>query len=291
MARIIRVAVANITTHPHSPENYITIFTEVLKLCRSAKVRGSDHLILGKFSPISEGNPLGGIWGQFYRYVNIDKSMPALDLDKLEPIFSKDGSATIPIPDNIKPNLRMVDFVFFPHGHRLFFSLEHISPYTALSAFVALFNALQIFEKHGDVNVILEQKSDIMTEISKLESLTRLTLKFTIPNGDDLSHLKNSLTTRYGKRLNATQVTESYTGSRKRSLTPKNDDETMASIELALSNGEVTAEGFQEGTKVALKSKRYPEVFTQRYNPNQMTKVYTLQSMARSLMDKFTRKG
>lgn len=291
MKRILRFAAINITTHPHSPEKYFHLFEDLFKLMKPVKVRGSDYLVLGQYSPVVEGSPLEGIWGQFYRYVNIDKSLPALDLSQLKPIVSVDGTATLPIPDHIKPNLRTIDFVFFPRGHRLFYDVNFLSPYSAQKALISLMNCLDLHEVYGDVNVVVEQKTNIIDEILGLDSLTKLSLSFTMPNADDLSHLKDKIAQRFGVKVNATRVKEELTGKRGDGLTPEEDPETSAMMELALSNGEIVAGGFADGKKVEYRSKKYPEVFAETYDPRLTTAQYALRVAAARELNRLIKKG
>ena len=88
MARMKKLAISvmNIKIHPHSPQLYIDLF-ECLKSNNNkmiGKIRGNDYAIIGWMHSFDSTNPTLGLYGEFYKYLNIDPSQPWLDISKVE---------------------------------------------------------------------------------------------------------------------------------------------------------------------------------------------------------------
>ncbi len=291
----IEVGVLNITTHPHSPEMYLQLFEDALSAKRAVAYRGSDCLILGMFNGIGASEKLDGIWGVIYVFVNIDTKAPVLDIVKGEPIVSQDGEITFPVPEGLKPNLKAVDFVFFPKGHRLFFSLKttplgtesprQISPRILSSALYRLFNHPELFEKYGEVNVYTENNVEVVADILKIPSLTKLDIAITLPNDDDVSQQMERLTDKY-RREKIKKVQHTLTGYKEDGLAP--DGETQAMMQLAVSNGKVTAVGYRGEERVEISTTDHPTTIKDVYAPTSESKLQALARIARDSLTRFT---
>jgi hypothetical protein len=293
----IDVGVLNITTHPHSPEKYLQLFQDVLDTKRVSVYRGSDHLTFGAFNGIGAAKKIDGIWGVFYIFVNIDTTGPVLNITNGEPIVSKEGEVTFPAPAHLKPNLKCVDFVFFPKGHRLFFSTKttplgteqprQISARILAGALYRLFNHPDLFEKYGEVNVYTENKSEIVADILKIPSLTKLSIAITLPNDDDVSQQMARLTKKY-QLEKIKNVQHNLTGYKEVGLAP--DKETQAMMQLASSNGSVTAIGWSGEERVEISTTDHPEILKGIYSPAAESKLQALARIAKNALENFTGK-
>lgn len=293
----IEVGVLNITTHPHSPEKYLQLFQDALAMKRVSVYRGSDHLTFGAFSGIGEAEKIDGIWGVFYIFVNIDTTGPVLNITNGEPIVSKEGEVTFPVPDNLKPNLKRVDFVFFPRGHRLFFSTKttplgtepprQVSARVLASGLYRLLNHPDLFEKYGEVNVYTENKAEIIADILRIPSLTKLNITITLPNDDDVSQQMERLSKKYQSEK-IKNVQHNLTGYKEDGLAP--DEETQAMMQLASSNGRVTAIGWRGEERVEISTTDHPEILKAVYAPATESKLQALARIAKESLAKFTGK-
>ena len=292
----IEVGVINITTHPHSPQMYLQLFEDTLNAKRVVVYRGSDSIMLGAFSGIGEKDKIDGIWGVFYIFVNIDPTAPVLNVLKVEPIVSKDGAITFPYPKELKPNLKAVDFVFFPKGHRLFFSLrttplgseqpKKVSARILTKALYTMLNHPDMLEKYGTVNVYTENNIEVVADILKIPSLTKLKIALTLPNGDDISQQMARLTDKY-KREKIKKIQHNLTGYRDNGLAP--DKETQAMMQLAASNGKVSAIGYSGEERVEISTDDHPAVIKGVYGGTE-SRLQALARIAKNQLSKFTGK-
>lgn len=286
----LTVCVINITTHPHSPESYVSLFHDAFKLRKPVKYRGDQYLILGKINELSLGN-LIGYHGVLFRYVNISSTDTWLNTAKLEPVISEDGEPVVDIPSDMKPNCKMSSFIFIPSGHRMFFVSQHdnvnfSSAFTA-KALSILFNSSEIVEKYGEVSVTVESTDETIKQILEIPSLTRLVIGITLPNDDDVSgEMKNAL-----ERMKAQKVKRQrheLSGRKEDGILP--DDQTIALMSLARSNGYVQADGYDGEKKVSEKTSSHPVEIRERYDSINSSPWIRLQQIARDNIQKFIRR-
>ncbi|NJB68770.1 hypothetical protein GGQ74_002443 [Desulfobaculum xiamenense] len=285
----LEIAVLNITTHPHSPERYLELFKDAFNLKLPIKYRGPEYLLLGRHWDIENEQPLTGIHGVLFKYIDLDLAGAWLDLTLIEPIKSEDGSPIIPIPEDLKPNCQATPFVFLPDGHRLFFFTFHeqkrFSPALIAKSLSALFNNKSLVEKYGEVSVTAESSDETITQILNIPNLTKLSISVTLPNSDDLSKKKEAALARI-KRQNAKRAIQEYSGNKHDGLRP--DDETRALMELAKSNGYIKAEGYREQIKVTESTSKHPVLILDRYDPTQNAPLTRLISIAKAHIPRFT---
>jgi len=293
----IEVGVLNITTHPHSPENYLQLFEDALRAKRAVVYRGSDYLMLGAFNGIGASEKIDGIWGVIYIFVNIDTKAPVLNIVKGEPVVSQNGEVTFPAPEELKPNLKVVDFVFFPKGHRLFFSLKttplgteqpkQVSSRILSGALYRLLNHPDLFEKYGEVNVYTENNVEVVADILRIPSLTKLDIAITLPNDDDISQQMKRLTEKY-QQERIKKVQHTLTGYKENGLAP--DEETQAMMQLAVSNGKITAVGYYEEERVVISTTEHPAIIKDAHASATESKLQALARIARNNIARFTNK-
>lgn len=282
------LGVLNIKTQPHSPENYYDLFRHLFKIKPFVKIRGSDYGTPAIFNKIEE-DPLNGICGKFYKYLEIDPSSPWLDLEKHETILTEDGAPIPQVDKNKRPNAKPLEFVFYPKGHRLFFDESSISPNMAQKFVSSLFSDDRIREKFGVVDVEMETSLEAIEIILKIPTLTKLSINFTRPNDDDLSEIEerivNKIVGQGVRKMNQTMSSDRNEGI-------KPDDETIAFMNIAASNGLVTASGYKGGEKVIESTREHPYVHHDVYDPDKQTFMAAMAYISSNILGVFTnRKG
>lgn len=276
------IGVLNVTAHPHSPEIYLSIFREALDLRQQVKVRGASHVAIRGFRGINE-DAAGGIVGTFYKFDIIDQDTPWVNLESYLPELDEDGNPVRPVPGHLAPNLRVIPFVFFPNGHRLYYETKHLSPAELARSLYKMFNVSQMRERFGEVNIVTEQTSEQLARILKIEVLSKLEIFINLPNPDDLSGLEARVQERL-RRQQARKYREEFTS--KDGLLP--DEETVATMHVALSNGFVKAEGREDGRRVSESTQNHPVRIKAQYDPRGTNLEQSLISAASSHLPSLT---
>jgi hypothetical protein len=266
--KTLKVAALNITTQPHSPENYINLFKESYKLKATGKIRGSDWGIIGSLYEEKGHNNVPILRGMVYRFLNIDPKAPWLDLESNTPIDEEQLEIRPIVPDHLKPNLKMISYVFYPKFHRFFFSRRHISPGDMMKLMNDLFKDDTIATKYGQVDVSVESTSEAIERILAIPRLTRLHIMFNRPNDDDLGGLAASLLQKIDN-MNIRKLEQTATSTHEAGIKP--DDETQALMKLALSNGRIEAKGYDAEQKVEISTDLHPFIEQTLYNPEIQT--------------------
>jgi hypothetical protein len=214
-----------------------------------------------------------------------------------KPIISQEGEITFPVPEHLKPNLRIFNFAFFPHGHRLFFQTKtsplgilksnKISPSIFSGALYRLFNSTELVEKYGEINIYPEKQTELIDEILRLQNLTKLDIAITLPNDDDLSSHQKRIVERYRKEgvKNSQYI---LTGYKENGLKP--EIETQAMMQLANSNGKITATGYRGEEKITISTDKYPVIIRDIYSPKTETTLQALARIAKREIARFTGK-
>lgn len=260
----IRISVINITTQPHSPENYVKLFkkafsqapvkakylgTENISLRDIVVTQDEDHLIVTgdiyKFTQISDNDWYDAIKGCALS----ENDKPQLDTSRLF------------------PNLTTFPFCFIANGHRLFFisKFRHdsLSVQFLTKSLRSLLNTPELSEEFGKVTVFAETSIQTLEEIEAIDVLQSLQIKVFLPNEDDPSYLEAEFVNRM-KKQNARGISETLTAEKGQTIIP--DNETKAHMKLALSNGTIIAKGIDNDKKVTKKSVDSPQEFLIPYS-------------------------
>ena len=121
----LRVGVLNIKTQPHTSDNYNSLFQTTFESKIAGKVWGTDRGIFGTMRIGKDGDePI--LFGNIYKYTDIDPKSNWLDLIERRPLDSDDDSEP-KIPVHLKPNLQEIFYIFFPDCHRFVFDRRYIS--------------------------------------------------------------------------------------------------------------------------------------------------------------------
>ena len=163
---------------------------------------------------------------------------------------------------------------------------KQVSARILASALYRLFNSPELFEKYGEVNVYTENDSEVIANILRIPSLTKLNIAITLPNDDDVSQQMERLVNKY-KLEKIKKVQHDLTGYKEDGLAP--DEETQAMMQLAVSNGKVTAVGYRGEERIEISTSSRPTTVKDVYGGTE-SKLQALARIAKNSLKKFTGK-
>lgn len=280
----IDIGILNIAMHtPHSPADYVRLISETYRSKHMVASRGINSALIGALDYVEQNEPIKGITGEIYRFVDLDPNEPWFNVTNKKEA-SEDEVKKISIPDHLKPHLARFSFVFFPVGHRLYLEMKNHGKSISLLAAAAIFEALlsdnKSLEKFGPVEVTVIPHHDALKNIFRIPFIHQLKIELVRPNPDDHEEEEKKLLLRLEKnRAKTMQVT--LKSSRSESLIPDAEIKTLAKV--AASNGYVCASGRDSSDEPITRStKDYPWIERVTYNPDlQARNEVLLQAAAR----------
>jgi hypothetical protein len=295
--RKLTMGMINITLHPHSPQKYVDLFDALFALSETADTTMNHKIFLGRVTPINEGEPLNGLAGEFYRFFNLDKRSAWLSTETRRALKKSETDRVKNIPDDLKPDASSFQFVFYPHDHRLVFTLRgqyfenslvnprtppSMSPRSLVSVLEQLCANPQIVKAFGTVEITAEPMKDKVEEMLTLKRLQHFVVELTRPNPDDFKTLER----RFLKKLddqNVRQQTIELKAATGSGIVLDDDMKQVARV--AASNGKVVAEGYNEqGKRVFESTEEHPCTDTVTYNPRIQQPIEALVDRARDFV-------
>lgn len=277
MARnpVLHLGALNIKVHPHPTGRYVELFRRVKERRLVGKVRGSEHLMVGWWQGIADvaygRSELGledGIYGEIFKFLDIDPSQPWLNIESAEPMDYNEKNPA-PVPAELKPNLRRIPFVFFPCKHRLVFETRSLSPGSAKKAFESIFSKPLVEKEFGPVDVEMETSQEGIEYLLSIYRKTRIEIDLTIPNGDDLDAQDEAVMGRL-KRSRVGKEKLVQTSNHPDGIDP--DPYTKAMVRLSRSNGKTTVSGFDRTSRrVQASTVDHPLATRSAYDPKEQS--------------------
>ncbi|WP_083969467.1 DUF4747 family protein [Kerstersia gyiorum] len=276
-SRSFEVSGLNIRVHTkHSCEEYVE-FWRMLYVNRATVLHGSSAMMIGEARKENSEDPESPISGYIYKFLNIDPSEPWFDIQRKKPATDEDVSK-VSIPDFLKPNLRLVPYVFLPSKHQLFFVSKASSDSMAAGTVNRLITKLSenttIVERFGvvDISTITDQKE--IESFFHWHSIKTLDILIKRPNpleDEDEEDVLDRL-----ERLNAgSERIVLKKAPEAATLTPDDTVKNLAYI--AADNGEVRIDGRNEqGVKDHASSKDFPMHERVTYQPNLQSNLQAL---------------
>lgn len=287
--KTMSLGILNIKTHPNSPENYLNLMKDLFYIKPSAKIRGSDFGTPKALYSIELDKPLNGLSGIFFKYLEIDQDKPWLDLKKGETIVDSNGQPIPQVDESKRPNAKEIEFVFYPNGHRLFINIDKISAKSAQNFLAGLFLNSDLQSKYGVVDVEVETSAEAIEKILKIPSLSKLEIIFSRPNDDDLNETEERVMERI-KGQNIRRLKHEIATDADDGIVP--DEETIALMNIAVSNGKVKAEGYAGEEKVTESTETHPYIERRKFDPSVQTFLSAMADISSSVLGNFTsRKG
>lgn len=270
----LKLGVLNIKIHPHTPLMYIDLLNDIFINKHEVQLRGTEWGIPSNFTEFKEFDKLDGMFGNFYRFLQIDDNQPWIDLIKGMPIQDEKGNPIPQVDSFKKPNTKDVWFIFFPKKHRIIFDMKNISHRMIQAFFKQQFAQERIVNKYGPVDVIIEASDEAIEKILSIPIMTSLNISISKPNPDDLdgyeSRLKDKL-----DRIHAAKFTEEYKARKGETLLPDKDLQML--MRVARGNGSVYAEGYDYNNKKIVESTQpHPLVIVDSYDQKNTTFLHGL---------------
>lgn len=231
----------NLTIHPHHLMKYSDLIENVFKMNKKIQVRGDEYATLGSCWPINRDNISEGLYGDIYKYVQLEPNDDWFNIKK-ETIATQDELNEIKIPDHLKPHFSKFAYIFFPKFHRLIVVQnnekgKNMSIKTARHFFARLFEDDEIIENFGEVSVTVEQSREELAKMLSLYKINYLSITLTRPNPDDNDSLDEDVLRRLLDEQNVNKAEFNFKAVKGISIVPNTDTKKLARI--AVSNGVV----------------------------------------------------
>jgi sporulation protein YlmC with PRC-barrel domain len=275
----LTLSAINVVQHPHSKERYIDLFKELNKNKNGIKILGQYY---GQLSNIDINIDEGYIQGEIYRYTEINKNAPWLNIIEHSQILDEEGKPKSLVEEHFKPNSKKIYFYFIIKHHRLVFDKKEISPKSIKNFFENLIANTNI-SKELDINkqsikITVEQSAESLEKILKLHHINKIDLVIHRPNPDDLSDdLENGMKLRL-ENMNADTYMETIK-SEHASIEP--DDILKQYMNVARSNGKVEVRGRNEaGKSITESTESHPLEVKTSYNQNIETYITAFKNHA-----------
>lgn len=262
--KTLRLSALNIKTEPHTQERYVHLIQFVFGHSILGKLSGHNQLMIGVLESLDTDDPMVGFKGFLYRFTNIDRNAPWLDIGTRELVESDSAVQRIIIPEDLRPNCKKIPFVFDAQRHRLIF--ESTSP-TAPSirvAFESIFNDPMVQEEFGLVDVELEVRREAIEYILGLENIRKLEIRVSRPNPDDISELEDEVYRRL-QNQNVRRIDETLTAASAEGILP--DQWTKGLIAASRSDGSTVARAIIGGEKKEVSTSNKPLIVSHSYDP------------------------
>lgn len=272
-ARKITFGAVNIVLPPpHKAERYIALFERVYDSASKAKMRGDWVGLIGELKVESDPKHGAVVRGEFYKYIELDKTRAWYNVLSRRPAENKDV-ARIVIPDELKPHFQFLPFVFFTKGHRLVCvtreGQDTLSVIQVASILEVIFRTAEIEKEFGRVEITIEPSFETLNEILSLPKLRRLEVDITPPNPDDFAeferHIFEDLN---GQKAGSLKIELTAAGGE--TLVPNENTKRLAKV--AQSNGKVVGIGGGKGRTRRLSTTQHPFETFELYDPDARTR-------------------
>ncbi|HTD04021.1 DUF4747 family protein [Undibacterium sp.] len=243
--RIISIAALNVVLPPpHRPERYVKLWMDAARRKTPVGLRGDVGGMIGSANNRYEEHKF--VWGDLFKFVNIDRDAKWLDLSTNEVAAPEDVTQNVRIPESYRPNLRVLPYIFFPDQHRLIFisrldQQNTLSPGMAKTLVERLLNSSDLIEAHGEAVITVEPDRETLDRIFHLPVLKQISFEISPPNA--LGDVERRLF-KWMEDQNATKFTQNMSSDHPDGLQLGRDQRQVA--EVAQSNGLVTARGIDE---------------------------------------------
>lgn len=281
--RFVTVSAINVVLHPHRAQLYVKLLRQIFGTQSPVRVHGQTAVMLGSCLELDRGSPQNGLTGVIYKFFHLDPSEPWFNTETRKAAEEAELKS-IKIPENLKPHLEELSYVFYPRGHRLYFvskrSKAQLSPALLVKGLERIVERPE-FAKFGSIKFTVEPDNDSVNNILNLARLKMLHLDIYRPNPDDHKSAEEKFFKRM-KKINADREQVIYNEASDEGIKP--DAQTRVLATIAASNGKIVAKGEDATGKVRdFSTDKHPmeEVFS--YNSGNQTELLALQDFADQL--------
>lgn len=225
--------------------------------------------MIGSQRLVSKDDPEQGIFGYFYRFVNIDPTDPWFDIERHE-VADKADVAQVRIPAKLKPNLEEIPYLFDIKKHRLFFKSggtgAAVSPGIVLALIEHLAQLPRITKRFGDVDATIITEQGTLKQLLSWPVLKTISVTLKRPNptefDDDVEFYERL--ERRGLKLEEHKFVKAPEAE---TITP--DEEMLAMFKRAIDDGTYTQRGLDEdGELKTASASEYPMKESFSYDPD-----------------------
>jgi hypothetical protein len=286
--KTLEVGILNIKVHPHHhPHIYIDLMNEVFASEALIKIRGDDWGAPNFIRKVGN-DPIDGMFGSFYRFLQIDPKKAWLDLKNKKPILDSKGDPIPQVDQDKKPNLREMEFVFYPKGHLMFFNAKAITPGSAQKLINSFCNLRKIKRKFGPVDVEVVSNQEVVEKILAIPALTYLKISISRPNGDVISGRKKKFLEDMEAR-GVRRYEEVSTSLRSEGV--KANEDLKAKMELATTNGKVDAVGYSGSERIIESTVPHPQIERAQYDEEKETLLRAMANFSWQLLERVVNRG
>lgn len=278
--RSFEVGGLNIRVHTeHSPEEYKRFWLSVFEN-RAKSLYGSTVFMIGEARSEDDNDLAAPITGYVYKFLNINRDDPWFDINRNKPASDEDISK-VSIPNNLKPNLKFIPYVFLPSTHKLYFvskaSGDSMAPSTAHRILSKLVRREEIVEKFGEVDITILTDQKKVKDFWDWQVIKSLEVFIQRPNA--LEHEDEADVLERLDQLSAGSVRAEWKKAHgAQTLEP--DDRLKKISTVAADNGEVRIKGKNaKGIPDHASSKDFPMHERGTYEPNLQTLMQALFSL------------
>lgn len=243
---------------PHRPDRYINLLKSAFKVAKPVKLLGDWVGLIGSLRDEEYGQEGKILFGEFYKYVNLDVTRNWFNVKVKKPAEKADLQK-IQIPEELKPHFQVLPFAFFPKGHRLVAVThdrdDHIAISQAQKIVKGAFAHPVVKRDFGDVQITIEPALESLDQILTIPRLRKLELHITPPNPDDFDEIEKQFYEELESQ-NAGKLDMIYSAASGETLQPNEKTKTLAKI--AKSNGSVTGTGGTHGKTKIVSTKEHP---------------------------------
>lgn len=264
--RTIRISALNVVSHPHSLDGYVTMFEKATKQRVPAIYFGNKAGMIGTFNRKDKNI----YFGTLHLFTDFDQFSNWINLKTGEAADQKEVDA-INLPENLRPELERVPFVFFAQSHRLFFDSGQLGPSSAQRLIEKILQTETVRLENQEVNVTVEQSREILDELLGRSSIKDIVITIVRPNADDLSAQEKRIYEKLRKIGAGTKI-EEYKAIEGESIRPDLEIKQLARIALSNGNVEVTSKT-EEGITEKNSTKDTPLVIPIKYDPQEVTAI------------------
>lgn len=284
--RSITYTAFNIRLHPHTSMKYVELMERIFALKRQVKLRGDTYAILTQVTKL-HGDAESGLFGEIAKYTKIEESNGWFNLQELRAAEDYE-TRKIQIPNELKPNFKNFNFVFYPKNHYLIIECHDkfgsISPRLIERYFSSIFSSKEIVNEFNEVEITQIPRADQLDAIFSLKTLSHLELVIRRPNTDGLDDIEADVL----KRLNNQNVVEEKISLKAQSgCSIDADEKTKSLAHVAQLNGEVKGSGTDhDGKRVERSTKTHPFTEVGRYISGEISTQDFLSVMASKIISK-----
>ncbi|WP_041684922.1 DUF4747 family protein [Erythrobacter litoralis] len=272
MARKIKVSssVLNVRTHPHSPERYAQLVSDLFKQKIAVKLHGDRFGMLSLVH--KEANDRGFVSGIITTFVKVEFDGRWFDASEMQDA-TEAQVAKVQIPENLHPNAASFYFEFDTEKHRLYVQSysegKSLSARQAQTLFESLAAAPRIQAEYGKVHVTIVQSRAGLEALFALPVIKEVKITIYKPNPDIFADDFENQIEAHLAQTNSQRISLSYQADPGQSVNPT--DEMRAVSEVALENGEVEVRGRDEKGAVTKSTEQMPAELHDKFDPDEMS--------------------